>query len=607
MKRLLTALISVLIFPLVLIAQEPVVIDTTLIMSDGIALDAFYVLPTSAAPGTGYPAILSVHGFGGNKNNNRGNSVNYAKQGYVATAYSVRGQGNSGGLFDFFNSFRIIDDLKEMIAFSKALPGVNPERLGVIGGSQGGLHAWAAACFDLGVRAVVSMIANGRLMENWVENNAMNYTFAGTISGTPVNMAPHIRSTVDAAIQSNNIEPVEEMLEGFTTIELEKSTTTPVMMMFSYYDQYFNPSSGLRQFNDIAGPKKVFTYPAKHSGSSSQSVNNALGLAAAVWFEYWLKDNQAYAGIVSIDSALVMYDGADNTPHYFSLADTGVWLNNDPELASVKPLKLYFSPGTMTSSPGSESNELTFSYVGGLGGQPIVLYSEPLEEDLLLTGTSAYAYLFTNGTANRYQVNIEIADYNPIALVSTHITRGHYQLNDNASSVVDTLVVPLNAVMHTIKAGHSIEVKLHGGKPVVFTPINNEVLGTGRTSINIVHTGAGQDSYIQLFSYDPSATSLSGRPAPTSSNLNQNYPNPFGAGSLTGANSTTLAYETTSASATLSVYNRLGRRIAVLHDKGMPPGAYSRNFDAAGLPGGLYFAVLQDGSMRKSIPMVVLH
>ena len=157
------------------------VVDTTLIMDDGVRIDALYVLPATPPPAEGHPAILLVHGFGGSKNNNRNLAVAYARAGYAATAYSVRGQGASEGQFEFFASPRILDDLRASLVFTSALPGVDARRIAVVGGSQGGLHAWNAAAFDMGARCVVSMIANGRLEENWLENDALNWTFAAEI------------------------------------------------------------------------------------------------------------------------------------------------------------------------------------------------------------------------------------------------------------------------------------------------------------------------------------------------------------------------------------------------------------------------------------------
>jgi hypothetical protein len=71
--------------------------------------------------------------------------------------------------------------------------------------------------------------------------------------------------------------------------------------------------------------------------------------------------------------------------------------------------------------------------------------------------------------------------------------------------------------------------------------------------------------------------------------LNQNYPNPF--------NPTTLISFTLPVASYISliVYNALGQPVHTLVSMFMEPGDHSVNFDAAGLPSGMYFYRLRAG------------
>ncbi|MGE5313131.1 MAG: S8 family serine peptidase [Acidobacteriota bacterium] len=77
--------------------------------------------------------------------------------------------------------------------------------------------------------------------------------------------------------------------------------------------------------------------------------------------------------------------------------------------------------------------------------------------------------------------------------------------------------------------------------------------------------------------------------APRSVALAQNYPNPFNP-------STILRFELASAEEVrLSIFDVLGREVALLAQGMMEPGAYEKQWNAAGLPGGMYFCRLKAG------------
>jgi photosystem II stability/assembly factor-like uncharacterized protein len=87
---------------------------------------------------------------------------------------------------------------------------------------------------------------------------------------------------------------------------------------------------------------------------------------------------------------------------------------------------------------------------------------------------------------------------------------------------------------------------------------------------------------------------------PTRFDLSQNYPNPFNP-------STAISYQlTTTSFVTLRVFDVLGREVATLINDSRPPGTYIVQFDASGLPSGIYVYRLQAGNFISAKKMVLM-
>jgi hypothetical protein len=90
-----------------------------------------------------------------------------------------------------------------------------------------------------------------------------------------------------------------------------------------------------------------------------------------------------------------------------------------------------------------------------------------------------------------------------------------------------------------------------------------------------------------------------GVPAPAGFELEQNYPNPF--------NPVTFIPYTLSepGHVRLTVFDMLGRNVAVLEDGPAGPGAHLAAFNATGLPSGIYFYRLENGGRLFARKMVL--
>jgi len=97
-------------------------------------------------------------------------------------------------------------------------------------------------------------------------------------------------------------------------------------------------------------------------------------------------------------------------------------------------------------------------------------------------------------------------------------------------------------------------------------------------------------------------TGVDGRPdgLPTSFTLEQNYPNPFNP-------STTITFELPKASMVrLTVYDMLGREVAVIVNERRDAGVHEVRFDGSGLSSGVYLYRLQAGEFVRTLKSVLL-
>jgi plastocyanin len=92
--------------------------------------------------------------------------------------------------------------------------------------------------------------------------------------------------------------------------------------------------------------------------------------------------------------------------------------------------------------------------------------------------------------------------------------------------------------------------------------------------------------------------------------LNQNYPNPFNPATKIGFRIADFPSELrpagTSGFVSLKVFDVLGNEVATLVNEYKPAGVYEVEFDAQGLPSGMYLYKLQAGSFVETKKMILL-
>jgi len=105
------------------------------------------------------PALLMLHGFTGNRMESHFLFVKMARRlaaaGYFALRFDFRGSGESEGAFQEMTIPGEIDDARAALAWLRRQPGVDPDRVAVLGLSLGGAVAASVAGEDHRVAALL--------------------------------------------------------------------------------------------------------------------------------------------------------------------------------------------------------------------------------------------------------------------------------------------------------------------------------------------------------------------------------------------------------------------------------------------------------------------
>jgi predicted acyl esterase len=589
------------------------VLNETITMRDGIVLEATVTLPSDTLSPGGFPGVVLVHGYGGEKGDMEAIASFLVYNGYASLAYSVRGQGNSGGYSTTSGETERLD-LNEVVQHFRAHTGVNPDRIGVAGQSQGGIHAWMAAAFRIpGVAAVVPTYATPHFAADLVPNNCFKQGLVGEMSLGSVRYAPE-RDLLRGHIISDEYDSALTYIRARDLERLVDSIQIPVFQGLGWKDAFFPVNAGIRAAASLASRGiPIWSYYGANGHNEPFNFNEFVFVLTRSldWFDRWLKDK----AVDQAELPLVHYlDDRPSWPHHL----TSVW---PPEPAGI--LRLYMNssslapwiPGTDDTLHFSVRYDSSYSPATGwddrysgsqfrsaFSGEPVRLLSAPLLDTADVTGIPR-VHLVTDSDAHRYQAHIRIFDVfqADTELVWQLMTRGTNGIRGYPPHTLCDSYYECAALSHRIPPGHMIGVEV--------TSLDLDAAGDAHilpfflTTHSRLFSSVSNPSYIDLPLVG--SASLAGVHEPSVSPpegfiLHQNYPNPFNP-------VTSIRYQVPGVtSVRIAVYDLLGREVSVLLDGRQDAGSYTAEFDGSGLASGVYLYRLQAGDFVQTRRMVLL-
>lgn len=454
--------------------------DFKITLGDGTNLDAVSFIPISESGQNGWSTILYCHGFGLSKDTDTASLRTQAEFGYATISYSMRGQGNSEGFTNVI-SRQDAYDLIEVVEYIKNLESINPNRIGISGGSQGGIVPFMAASMGLNVRCLITDLATPDFASNWVENNSIKMTLLWTLNpeGSKVRFSNDVIQYKEW-ILSGDAYKYQMLFEQFPIgrdfTDLISNCNLPMFISNAWQDKFFNTSGMI----DNIGKFGVFNklYFGTMEGHGSDLNRNELMYRRKLvdeWINVWLDD---------IDGKEILSNLYTYAFSSFPIQDNNWTWNKSFEpnypFEKISYIKYYFHPDGKLSVFPNESARDTISFRNSVSDNfklqeavnleftgeffrnnfkkdELVFTTESLESDMLMMGSPVVKLFYSTSATSLCQFNFQILEVDANGNEKL-ITRANYTDIFSSPYTKKEMVFKGLAHSHKFKKGNRLKI-----------------------------------------------------------------------------------------------------------------------------------------------------
>jgi len=613
--------------------------DFLLTLRDNVLMDASKFYPSVANPylPNGYPVVIMVHGYGDRKETLEAFATAQASYGYVVYTYSVRGQGNSGGLSNLISRTEA-QDLMELVNYvknDKPVTGGDTANVLIMGGSQGGTLPYMAASMGMNVRCIISALSSPTFASSWIENGCIKMSYLWTIEYTPDTARYNALVTRMSSWCYSNAADKWDSLAYYMPINRDfaniiGNNTVPMCIENSWQDMFFNVQGNINGIPVLKAPSRYyFGAVMGHGGDTSPTEDQWHMNFFNEWFFYWLFPSAYYPGLADLMTRPTYHYAYTTFPvngnmWSFTHDSSSVW-----PPAGSGTTKLYFNTNKKLLKTVNSNQSQTYSLTNTIKSNytmtqivddeftgsrfktnfkkdSTVFESNVLASDMKVIGTPKLKIDYTSN-AKVAQFNYQIFEVSS-AGVAKFVSSINYTDRKNTVNSRKQVLISGNSDAHIFKAGSKIRVIMInldqrwnfpflGTNPYVL-PVMANVTSKMYLSSNsyIEFPIVGAAPFSLLSENDGTANTA------TKFGMMQNYPNPFNP--TTNINFTLP--ENFAGNVTMKVYDLTGKEVATLLNNTLNSGSYSVAFDGSKLSSGIYFYKLSAGSYSDVKRMILV-
>ncbi|MGM0363575.1 alpha/beta fold hydrolase [Streptomyces griseoaurantiacus] len=383
--------------------------DRTLPMGGGVRLDTSYF---TAGSGGRRPAVLLAHGFGGSKEDVRGQAEALAREGYAVLTWSARGFGRSTGRIGLNDPEGEVADVSRLLDWLAARPEVRLDkagdpRVGMAGGSYGGAVSLLAAGHDDRVDALAPSITYWNLSDALFPNGVFKKLWTSLFlnsGGGCARFEPALCRMYQRVAESGKPDAeARALLTARSPEAVGARVKVPTLLTQGQTDSLFplgQADAAAKAIKANGAPVDVDWISGGHDGGNMET-SRVEGRVRS-WFDRYLKGDESAdtgpafrvtrtGGIDSTDGETLLrgasaerYPGLSSGRRTIPLAgDTQRFVNP----AGASPPALSALPGLGDSGGLSQLSSLGVGLSLDFPGQFASFESAPLTRDTQVTGS----------------------------------------------------------------------------------------------------------------------------------------------------------------------------------------------------------------------------